>query len=128
LSIRLPQLDGETPTLILFLREQPVAQAYDFDEIVDLLDTRRPFGDGDLVGIRRTAMPLRKAVALIVEGWADDKFRQLSAILVMKSGHRVNSFHEIKSLYDKAHYVFRVGTADEDRRALPDRLPVLSAT
>lgn len=48
-------------------------------------------------------LPLRDAIALVVEDWADDKFRQLSAVIVRPSGATIRSFAEIKDLYDQAN-------------------------
>lgn len=47
-------------------------------------------------------LPLRDAIALVVEDWADDKFRQLSAVIVRRSGPAIRSLEEIRHLYDAA--------------------------
>ena len=78
--------------------------AHDFDEMVDLLALRRPLersGDSKMA-CKIATLPLRDAVALVVEGWADDKFRQLSAVIVRRSGPAIRSLEEIKRLYTKA--------------------------
>ena len=78
--------------------------AYDLDEIVDLLALNRPFESavGQAMAGKVATLPLRKAVALVVEDWADDKFRQLSAVIVRHSGPAIRGFEEIRDLYAKA--------------------------
>ncbi len=78
--------------------------AYDLDEMVDLLALNRPFEGpvGQTMARKVATLPLRKAVALIVEDWADDKFRQLSAVIVRPSGPAIRGFEEIKDLYAMA--------------------------
>ena len=78
--------------------------AYDLDEMVDLLALNRPFEGpaGRTMASKVATLPLREAVALVVEEWADDKFRQLSAVIVRHSGPAIRSFEEIRDLYAKA--------------------------
>ena len=78
--------------------------AHDFDELVDLLALCRPFeGTTDSrMACKIATLPLRDAVALVVEDWADDKFRQLSAVIVRRSGPAIRSLEEIKHLYAAA--------------------------
>lgn len=75
--------------------------AYDLDEIVDLLALPRPFESSAAPGVagRIATLPLRDAVALVMNDWADDKFRQLSAVIVRQSGPPIRSLEEIRSLY-----------------------------
>jgi hypothetical protein len=47
-------------------------------------------------------LPLRDAITLVVEDWADDKFRQLSAVIVRRSAPAIRSFEEIRHLYETA--------------------------
>ena len=76
---------------------------YDFDEMVDLLALTRPFERpaGESMACKIATLPLRNAVALVVEDWADDKFRQLSAVIVRHSGSAIRSLEEIKTLYGR---------------------------
>ncbi len=78
--------------------------AYDLDEMVDLLALNRPFEGpvGQTMASKVATLPLRKAVALVVEDWADDKFRQLSAVIVRHSGSAIRGLEEIRDLYAKA--------------------------
>lgn len=78
--------------------------AHDFDEIVDLLAISRPYERtvGMNVACKVATLPLRDAVTVVVEDWADDKFRQLSAVIVRPSGPAIRSFEEIRNLYGKA--------------------------
>ncbi len=78
--------------------------AYNLDEMVDLLALNRPFEApvGETMASKVATLPLRDAVALVVEEWADDKFRQLSAVIVRHSGPAIRSFEEIRDLYAKA--------------------------
>lgn len=75
--------------------------AYDLDEMVDLLALNRPFegSDGQTMASKVATLPLRDAVALVVEEWADDKFRQLSAVIVRHSGPAIRGFEEIRDLH-----------------------------
>ena len=75
--------------------------AYDLDEMVDLLALNRPFEGpvGQTMARKVATLPLREAVALVVEGWADDKFRQLSAVIVRHSGPAIRGFEEIRDLH-----------------------------
>jgi hypothetical protein len=84
-----------------FSVERIVTAAYDFDEMVDLLALSRPFerSTGESVACKVATLPLRDAVALVVEEWADDKFRQLSAVIVRHSGSTIRSLEEIKALH-----------------------------
>jgi hypothetical protein len=81
-----------------------VTRAHDFDEMVDLLALSRPGDRSAGLGMasKIATLPLRDAVALIVEDWADDKFRQLSAVIVRPSGPAIRGLEEIRHLYEKA--------------------------
>jgi hypothetical protein len=81
-----------------------VTAAHDFDEMVDLLALSRPFerSAGMAVAHKVATLPLRDAITLVVEDWADDKFRQLSAVIVRRSAPAIRSFEEIRHLYEKA--------------------------
>ena len=78
--------------------------AHDFDEMVDLLALSRPVerAGGSAMACKIATLPLRDAVALVVEDWADDKFRQLSAVIVRRSGPAIRSLEEIKRLHATA--------------------------
>jgi hypothetical protein len=86
-----------------FLLERIVTASCDFDEMVDLLALTRPFERslGESMACKIATLPLRDAVTLIVEDWADDKFRQLSAVIVRHSGSAIRSLEEIKALYGR---------------------------
>ena len=45
-------------------------------------------------------LPLRKAVVLVIEDWSGDKFRQLSAVIQLRSGPAIRGLADIKTLYD----------------------------
>lgn len=77
--------------------------AHDFDEVVDLFALSRPFERSAGTGMAHkvATLPLRDAITLVVEDWADDKFRQLSAVIVRQSAPAIRSFEEIRHLYDK---------------------------
>ncbi|MEE1655014.1 hypothetical protein VB618_02310 [Microvirga sp. CF3062] len=77
---------------------------YDLDEMVDLLAFNRPLEGpaGQTMARKVATLPLREAVALVVEDWADDKFRQLSAVIVRPSGPAIRGFEEIRDLHAKA--------------------------
>jgi hypothetical protein len=81
-----------------------VTAAHDFDEMVDLLALSRPFerSAGMNMACKIATLPLREAITLVVEDWADDKFRQLSAVIVRRSAPAIRSFDEIRHLYEKA--------------------------
>jgi hypothetical protein len=102
-----------------------VAQIYDFDEIVELLDIRRQLLSEGLVGIGRASMPLRDALATVVEGWADNKFRQLSAIIVRTSGPSLRTFEEINGAYQESKRLPR--DTVEIERTTPGRWTALSS-
>ena len=76
----------------------------DFDEMVDLFALSRPFerSNGMNMACKVATLPLREAIALVVEDWADDKFRQLSAVIVRPSGPAIRSLEEIKILHAQA--------------------------
>ena len=78
--------------------------ACDFNEMVDLLALNRPLerSKGMKMACKVATLPLREAIALVVEDWADDKFRQLSAVIVRRSGQSIRSLEEIKALHAKA--------------------------
>nr|WP_246408023.1 hypothetical protein [Microvirga lupini] len=75
--------------------------------MVDLLALKRPLQGpaGQTMASKVATLPLREAVTLVVEEWADDKFRQLSAVIVRHSGPPIRGFEEIKDLYAKADAV-----------------------
>ena len=85
-----------------FAVESIVTVAHDLDEMVDLLALSRPFerSRGSTMACKVATLPLRDAVAVVVEDWADDKFRQLSAVIVRSSGPAIRSFEEIRHLYE----------------------------
>jgi hypothetical protein len=87
-----------------FAVESIVTAAHDFDEMVDLLALSRPFerSAGMNMACKIATLPLRDAITLVVEDWADDKFRQLSAVIVRRSAPAIRSFEEIRHLYEKA--------------------------
>ncbi|WP_312895207.1 hypothetical protein [Microvirga sp.] len=78
--------------------------AYNLDEMVDLLALNRPFEGpvGQTMAGKVATLTLRDAVTLVVEDWADDKFRQLSAVIVRPSGPAIRGLEEIKDLYAMA--------------------------
>lgn len=80
---------------------------YDFDETVDLLALSRPFerSNGMNMACKVATLPLREAIALVIEDWADDKFRQLSAVIVRRSGPPIRSLEEIKALHARSEAV-----------------------
>ena len=96
-----------------------MAQVYDFDEIVELLDIRRSLHSEGLIGIGRGTLPLREALSTVVEGWADNKFRQLSAIIVRTSGPSLRTFEEINHAYQASKRFTR--EAVEIERTAPSR-------
>lgn len=81
--------------------ERVVTGAHDFDETVDLLALSRSLErpSGLNMACKIATLPLRDAITLVVEDWADDKFRQLSAVIVRRSGPPIRSLEEIKHLY-----------------------------
>jgi hypothetical protein len=81
--------------------ESLVTAAHDFDEMVDLLALSRPFEPSAGMAHKVATLPLREAITVVVEDWADDKFRQLSAVIVRQSAPAIRSFEEIRHLYDK---------------------------
>jgi hypothetical protein len=87
-----------------FAVESIVTAAHDFDEMVDLLALSRPSerSAGMNMACKIATLPLREAIALVVEDWADDKFRQLSAVIVRQSAPAIRSFDEIRRLYETA--------------------------
>jgi hypothetical protein len=81
--------------------ENIVTAAHDLNEMVDLLALSRPFDRtrGVSVASKIATLPLRDALNVVVEDWADDKFRQLSAVIVRRSGPAIRSLEEIRNLY-----------------------------
>ncbi len=75
------------------------AAAHDFDELVDLHALSRTFEKPEAITSKIATLPLRDAISLVVEDWADDKFRQLSAVIVRKSAPAIRTLDEIKHLY-----------------------------
>jgi hypothetical protein len=104
LGIGLPQFAANGRHLRAFAGESIVTAAHDFDEMVDLLALSRPFerSAGMNMACKIATLPLREAITLVVEDWADDKFRQLSAVIVRQSAPAIRSFDEIRYLYEKA--------------------------
>jgi hypothetical protein len=104
LGIGLPQFAANGWHLRAFAGESIVTAAHDFDEMVDLLALSRPFerSAGMNMACKIATLPLREAINLVVEDWADDKFRQLSAVIVRQSAPAIRSFDEIRYLHDKA--------------------------
>ncbi|WP_262270757.1 MULTISPECIES: hypothetical protein [Microvirga] len=76
--------------------------AHDLEEIVDLFAIGRPSRNADLLPVKVATLPLKKAVALVIEDWSDDKFRQLSAVIQRRSGPAIRSLDDIRRLYDRA--------------------------
>jgi hypothetical protein len=81
--------------------EAQVVTVPDFDEMVDLLALSRSSERPALLARKIATLPLRDAIALVVEDWADDKFRQLSAVIVRSSGPTIRSFDDIRTLYQQ---------------------------
>jgi hypothetical protein len=81
--------------------EKQVVTVPDFDEMVDLLALSRSSDRPALLTSKIATLPLRDAIALVVEEWADDKFRQLSAVIVRPSGPAIRSFDDIRALYQQ---------------------------
>jgi hypothetical protein len=104
LGISLPQLAANGRECSNLAVESIVTAAHDFDEMVDLLALSRPFerSAGMAMAHKVATLPLRDAITLVVEDWADDKFRQLSAVIVRRSAPTIRSFEEIRHLYEKA--------------------------
>jgi hypothetical protein len=82
--------------------ERTLTAAHDLEEIVDLFVIGRPSKNPELMPVKIATLPLKKAVVLVIEDWADDKFKQLSAIIQRRSGPAIRSLDEIKQLYDRA--------------------------
>jgi len=79
-----------------------VTAAHDFEEIVDLFAIGRPARTADLMPVKVATLPLKKAVAVVIEDWSDDKFRQLSAVIQRQTGPAIRSLDDIRHLYDCA--------------------------
>ncbi len=92
--------------------ERILTAAHDLEEIVDLFAIGRPSRSADLLPVKIATLPLKKAVALVIEDWSDDKFRQLSAVIQRRTGPAIRSLEDIKNLYDSA----RFGTECRGRR------------
>jgi hypothetical protein len=84
--------------------ERIVTPDCNLDEMVDLLALNRSFEGptGMTMASKVATLPLRDAVTLVMEDWADDKFRQLSAVIVRHEGPAIRSFEEIRDLYAQA--------------------------
>ncbi|MEE1611001.1 hypothetical protein [Microvirga sp. CF3016] len=78
--------------------------AHDLEEIVDLFAIGRPARSAGLMPVKIATLPLKKAVALVIEDWSDDKFRQLSAVIQRRTGPAIRSLEDIKHLYDCATF------------------------
>lgn len=76
--------------------------AHDFDEMVDLHALTRTSGKPVRITSKIATLPLRDAISVVVEDWADDKFRQLSAVIVRRSAPAIRTLDEIKHLYAQA--------------------------
>ena len=76
--------------------------AHDLEEIVDLFAIGRSSLNADLMPVKIATLPLKKAVAVVIEEWSDDKFRQLSAVIQRRSGPAIRSLDDIRHLYDCA--------------------------
>jgi hypothetical protein len=72
------------------------------NEIVDLFAISRSSRSSEFMTEKIATLPLREAVALVIEDWADDKFRQLSAVIQMPSGQSIRSLDDIRHLYESA--------------------------
>jgi hypothetical protein len=79
-----------------------VTAAHDLEEIVDLFAIGRPARTADLMPVKVATLPLKKAVAVVIEDWSDDKFRQLSAVIQRQTGPAIRSLDDIRHLYDCA--------------------------
>ncbi|MGO4525378.1 hypothetical protein AB4097_10995 [Microvirga sp. 2MCAF35] len=75
---------------------------HDLEEIVDLFAIGRPMRNAGLMPVKVATLPLRKAVAVVIEDWSDDKFRQLSAVIQRQAGPAIRSLDDIRHLYDCA--------------------------
>jgi len=82
--------------------ERNLTTAHDLDEIVDLFAISRSSTRSQSMTEKVATLPLKEAVVLVIEEWADDKFRQLSAITHRRSGEIIRSLEEIRDLYDQA--------------------------
>ncbi|WP_245435501.1 hypothetical protein [Microvirga calopogonii] len=76
--------------------------AHDLEEMVDLFAIGRPSRNADLMPVKVATLPLKKAVAVVIEDWSDDKFRQLSAVIQRQTGPAIRSLDDIRHLYDCA--------------------------
>jgi hypothetical protein len=79
-----------------------LSAAYDLNEMVDLFAISRSSRRSDLMTEKIATLPLKEAVALVIEDWADDKFRQLSAVIQLPSGQSIRSLDDIRHLYECA--------------------------
>lgn len=95
-----------------------ILTAHDLEEIVDLFAIGRPMRNAGLMPVKVATLPLRKAVAVVIEDWSDDKFRQLSAVIQRQTGPAIRSLDDIRHLYDCAVS----GTASHGRRGSPTDL------
>jgi len=102
-----------------------VPKTYDFNEIVELLDIRLRIESGELDRFKRATMPLREAVTTVIEDWQNDKFRQLSAVIVRGSGTPIRNLQEIKHLYEEVRHTSR--EAVEIERPQPKHTAVSSS-
>lgn len=75
---------------------------YDLEEIVDLFALGRTSRSSELVPVKIATLPLREAVVVVIEEWADDKFKQLSAVIHMHSGPTIRSLDDIRQIYECA--------------------------
>jgi hypothetical protein len=96
-----PQLSGALGAAVWMAMEKQVVTMPDFDEMVDLLALTRSSDRPTLLASKIATLPLRDALTLVVEDWADDKFRQLSAVITRPSGPAIRSFDDIRALYQQ---------------------------
>jgi len=90
--------------------------AHDLEEIVDLFAIRRPLRNADFMPVKVATLPLKKAVAMVIEDWSDDKFRQLSAVIQRQAGPAIRSLDDIRHLYDRT----RAGIGGREWRTRTD--------
>jgi hypothetical protein len=104
LGIQLPQLVPMSGDCTNRSLERIVTATCNLDEMVDLLALSRSYEGSAGPGMTRkiATLPLREAVTRVVEDWADDKFRQLSAVIVRHSGPPIRSLDDIRDLYAQA--------------------------
>jgi len=100
-----------------------VPKTYDLNEIVELVDIRLQIQSREFGGFKRATMPLREAVTTVIEGWQNDKFRQLSAVIVRGSGTPIRTLQEIKHLYEEVRLTSREAVEIERPRPKHTAIP-----